>query len=346
MKNMLAIFAVIFIVGFPNAETIYLNDASIIKGKISGDTGNTLVIDTLHGVLKINKTDIKSVEGSLKTIHLKDGTVLKGNIECLEKEVLEINTKHGAVKVDPQKITLIEFDSENALSLPVERQEKTQKNAFKKVRFFLHIEGFAPNTADDGWKKYLDSQVDQLAPGAIGSYEIDSKFALGARFGVMMYAGNYTYTGISVGYICGPNTTFEMIASDGTNADKTETSIKRQMIRAMVEVKKHLQLADNLDFVLGAGMGMAFGRQNVEDWSVDTSDFFVARSSTKKDYRVFTWEANLGFIIKHASTNTETHIGIRYIGMPEISTYKDISGDILIPKMQWNTLGAYIGFGF
>jgi hypothetical protein len=350
MKIFTRIFIIViiafFIFGFTRAETIYLKDGSILKGDISGGDGAILQVKTPHGILKISKDDIKSIEGTPKTVRLKDGTVLKGSIDCLEQAELQVNTKHGAVKVDTKNISVIEFSalSDIEISAP---PIKTKKYPFKRIKFFLHFEGFVPNTANDGWKKSINRYINDLASsGVIGSYEMSEKNAFGARFGIMINAGNQTYTGISAGYIVGPHMNVEILASNGVLSDKTETSIKRQMIRGLVELKKHLEINENFDLVLGGGIGMAFGRQELSAWTVTTGNFFNSYAPVTKDYEVFTWEAACGFVIKHPSTKTETHFGVRYMAMPEISAYKDDLGNVLIPKMEWNTFGVYVGFGF
>ncbi|HUT86373.1 MAG TPA: hypothetical protein VMW66_06035 [Elusimicrobiales bacterium] len=343
MKRSLSLLiAMLAVFTFSKAETIHLKDASIIKGSIFSNDSKYVGLKTPHGTLKIDKNEIVSIDGNVKVLYLKDGTVLKGTIKGLESETIEVNTKQGAVKVKQNDINYIQF-SETETNLPIQTK-KIKKPGKRKLMFSVHGEAFLLTTANNGLKKYLDGQVINSATYSINTmYEIGKSPAVGAKFAVIAEMGQQTQLGISAGYIHGFNSDIEILSDKGTQTEKT---IERNVLRAMFEVKKYFTITKMLDISIGGGMGMAYIRQKSSDWNPSTPYFLSPMPSVTKNSQVFTWEASAAIVLKSKNSNTRTTFGVKYVGMPTVSAYRDTSGNILLPEMRWNSFGAFIGIDF
>jgi len=205
----------------------------------------------------------------------------------------------------------------------------------KNVKSFANLDVFTAGTAGDRFDSQLKASK---ASGAMGSYKLNTDPAIGLRIGALYPVQDIVDAGISIGYIAGPN------GDTKVNGAKFYKEINRRFFRFLAEGQKTFKFNDKVSFLGGAGMGIAFGRQEfvlqtpnvINGVSIDTAD---------KYFKGFTWELSAGAIYK-ATDKMDVELGVRYAGFPSCPNTNDINGNGEIPGMNWNSLGFFTGVRF
>jgi len=119
------------------SDTIYLKDGSIIKGKISSQDENIVIIETSLGAFKIDKKNILKIEFDQQfvKITLKDGSILKGFLIGQTDNEIKIKLDSlegvGEVIIQKDKVLSLEYiqnmeeGKTNKSELAKKEQEKT-----------------------------------------------------------------------------------------------------------------------------------------------------------------------------------------------------------------------------
>jgi len=206
----------------------------------------------------------------------------------------------------------------------------------KSLKFTGSLDMFLASNAGDRLENM--TKADKTS-GNISSYKLNTNAAFGGRVGAMHPVENIADFGLSLGYIAGPNGDMKV------NGVKYYKDINRRFFRALVEARKDFKFNDKISFLGGAGMGMAFGRQEfvlqtanvINGVSIDTYD---------KNFNGFTWELSVGASYK-ATEKLDVELGARYAGFPSCpNTVNDVTGIMDVPGMNWSGLGFFTGVRF
>ncbi len=206
----------------------------------------------------------------------------------------------------------------------------------KSIKGFASLDLFTAGTADNRMDKVYKGAK---AVGDIGSYSLDTGMAVGGRIGALYPIEDVADVGLSWGYIGGPTTETKL-----NGRDYSTTS--RRFMRVMAEGKKTVKYNDKISFLGGAGLGVAYGRQEqvietayapvINGATVDTADTY---------FKGLTWELTAGAVYK-ATDKMDVEAGVRYTGLPTCDNKNDLNGDGEIPGMTYNALGFFAGVRF
>ena len=210
----------------------------------------------------------------------------------------------------------------------------------KSVKGFASLDLFTAGTADNR----MDNQWKaQKAAGAVGAYSLDTGMAIGGRVGALYPIENVADVGLSWGYIAGPNTDLKV-----NGRDYSATS--RRFMRVMAEGKKTMKYNDKISFIGGAGLGVAYGRQEVV---LETAFAPVINGVLVDTARTYfsglTWELSAGATYK-VTDKMDVEAGVRYTGLPFCDNQNQDDGlgsaIVEIPGTNYNALGFYAGVKF
>jgi hypothetical protein len=120
MKKIWLFMLSFLLCGFVFAQTIVLKNGSAIKGNILDDNSDFVEIETaVFGKIKIDRSEIKSVNYDIYSIKLKNGTVLKSKI-------LQKTDTYIKIILSGSEITI---PMEDVLSMEIEKLPKESPSA-------------------------------------------------------------------------------------------------------------------------------------------------------------------------------------------------------------------------
>lgn len=223
----------------------------------------------------------------------------------------------------------------------------------KNVKAFGSVDMFTvgtiENRADNQMKKERTADdTDLTNPGAASgrfgpgfvSYGLATDAALGFRLGALYPVENVADFGLSWGYVGGPNTETKIDGAKYSNTD-------RRFYRFLLEGRKDFKYNDKISFLGGAGLGWAFGKQDL--------NIVYSRANVQNGVRItnydqyfngLTWELSAGVNYK-ATDKMDVNLGVRYAGFPSAPHRIDtVSGTQEIVGFNYNAFGFFAGVQF
>jgi hypothetical protein len=108
MKKILIFNLSFLLCGAVFGEVITLKNGSVLKGKIIESNQQFVQIKTSYGNVKVNHSDIKSVDMAEYVIKLKDGGVIKSQIFDETDKDIEVELYGNKIRIDRDKILSME----------------------------------------------------------------------------------------------------------------------------------------------------------------------------------------------------------------------------------------------
>jgi opacity protein-like surface antigen len=207
----------------------------------------------------------------------------------------------------------------------------------KSIKYIGSLDLFTVGTADNRYENILKSSKKD---GKIGSYSVDSDMAFGYRLGALYPVQDIADVGLSFGYIGGPN------GETKVNGIKNN-EFSRRFYRVMAEGRKTFKYNDKFSFLGGAGLGLAYGRQEVRDALASyNSQGQLVHGSARTYFSGLTWELTAGVAYK-ATDKLNVEAGLKYTGLPSCDNQNDtVNGQGEIAGMNYNALGFFAGVSF
>jgi len=206
----------------------------------------------------------------------------------------------------------------------------------KSLKYFADVDLFTVGTAENRLEDQL--RADRAA-GDIEHYNLETNAAIGGRIGVLHPIEDLADVGLSWGYIAGPNGSWQ------ANAFKRQ-EINRRFFRLLAEVQRTFQINDRFSLLGGAGLGMAWGRQEfVTEYQAAAWENGVVVDTFDQHFHGFTWELSAGMTYK-ATEKLSVDLGVRYAGFPHAPNAHDVYNRQEIPGMDWNSFGIFTGVRF
>jgi len=207
----------------------------------------------------------------------------------------------------------------------------------KNIKAFGSLDLFTVGTANNRFDQQLK---DSKKAGDMSSYKIAGDPGYGFRIGALYPVEKVADIGLSWGYISGPHADLKI---DGV---KYIDDINRRFFRLLVEAQKTVEIDSKFSFLGGAGLGMAWGKQEVVYVSkyapvsngiiVDTFD---------QNFSGFTWELSAGVTYK-ATEKMNVDLGVRYAGFPHAPNLHDVDNNSEVAGMDWRSFGIFTGVHF
>lgn len=150
-----------------HAETIKLNDGSLISGSILSQTEYTLNLATSYGNITLNQREIEQILPDKHRIILKGGTQLIGVITDMDEFNLKLQTEDGnIVNIDmPQIVSVEAYDYDRGENAQKELVEKKQEQAAQVAAQTATVSGAAathPATVEAEGGLTFDSDINQV----------------------------------------------------------------------------------------------------------------------------------------------------------------------------------------
>jgi opacity protein-like surface antigen len=204
------------------------------------------------------------------------------------------------------------------------------------VKYFGDVDLFTVGTADNRFEDQLNAS---RRAGELGAYQIDTNAAIGGRIGALYPVENLADFGLSWGYISGPN------GSWNYNAFKYQ-EVNRRFFRLLAEAQKTFKINDKFSLLGGAGLGVAWGRQEfVTEYQYANRENGVVVDTFDQYFHGLTWELSAGVTYK-ATEKLNVDLGVRYAGFPHAPNAHDVYNHHEIPGMDWNSFGIFTGVHF
>ena len=208
----------------------------------------------------------------------------------------------------------------------------------KNIKGFGQLDMFTVGTANSRLKHQLK---DMKSVGDIGSYAVTGDAAYGFRVGALYPVENVADVGLSWGYIAGPNAQLKM---DGISK---YYDITRRFFRMMVEAQKTMKINDKFSYMGGAGLGVAWGKQEYQvKYEYAMVQNGVVLDTADQNFHGLTWELSAGVNYK-ATDKLNVDLGVRYAGFPHARNTTDhVTGSGEISGMDWRSFGIFTGVHF
>jgi len=208
----------------------------------------------------------------------------------------------------------------------------------KNVKYFANLDLFTVGTANNRLKQQMK---DTKKDGNISSYAITGDAAYGFRVGGLYPVENVADIGLSWGYIAGPDAQVK-IQSISKYLD-----ITRRFFRMMVEAQKTMKINDKSSYMGGAGLGMAWGRQEYKTkYEYANIENGVVVDTADQNFHGLTWELSAGVAYK-VTDKLNVDLGVRYAGFPHArNTHDNASNSGDVAGMDWNSFGIFTGVHF
>jgi len=196
----------------------------------------------------------------------------------------------------------------------------------KSIKPFGSLDMFTAANVDDRAERRMKADKKgacitennpQGEPKGISAYTLKSNAAIGFRVGALYPIEDIADVGLSWGYVSGPNGNLKMTDNDGI----WKMDINRRFYRFLAEGRKTFKIDDKFSFLGGAGLGVAYGREEYEDKSVgagtERTEDGKAFEPTKYDkyFSGLAWELTAGAVYK-ATDKLNVEAGLKYAGFP------------------------------
>ena len=220
----------------------------------------------------------------------------------------------------------------------------------KNIKYIGSLDMFSVANAADRSERRIKAWK---TAGWVSSYKLDTNAALGFRIGALYPIEDVADVGLSWGYVSGPNGELKM-----TTPDRIEKQdINRRFYRFLAEGRRTFKIDDKFSFLGGAGLGLAYGREEHENTTAGAElrrNDAGALVPTKSDkyFSGLAWELTAGAVYK-ATDKLNVEAGVKYAGFPsnpadpptlERGSENFEDGDF--PGMNWTTLGFFVGVSF
>jgi len=231
-----------------------------------------------------------------------------------------------------------------------------------KVKPFGSLDMFSVANADDRMENGLKAQKKggcvtySNTGGATGlsAFNTKANAGLGFRVGALYPIEDIGDVGLSWGYVSGPNGKLELTTSNGLQ----KQDYSRRFYRFLAEGRRTFKYNDKFSFLGGAGLGVAFGKEEYENTTpgaeTERTTDGLAFEPTKADkyFSGLAWELTAGVVYK-ATDKLNVEGGFKLAGFPSCPVdgpttrpgNEDVDGGEFY-GMNWRTLGFFVGVSF
>lgn len=207
------------------------------------------------------------------------------------------------------------------------------------MKIFTAVEYWTAANAYEEVEDLWNADIQLFEAGTMSSKVSAGK---GLRLGVLFPTSLKDFHwGGSIGYVVGPEATFDVFEADSTVSFDQRDAYKTRYVRVLTEVRKGFPLSDRVAVRLGAGVGVGRGRID-EEFNCTPTGFGSCSDVSWSDTSVgLTYEAGPSIVYTGPIVNVE--LAVVYAGFPKLDVATDSGIDI---DATWNPIGVRLGMEF